>query len=166
MVFLSHSPVCSSTQLSVFLCCRTLSIRQSYFSVFLLHKTSVEYTRPVTAISEMLLYTDEPRIAHYDVFSKCCIVVSNPVGVWALLKLYISFNSFSRPIVQHEQYIPLHHSTSLTDMCLSSSSTLYSTEVLRSRNHLFFRNFHDSTNRHDVGVISRSDSVLNSRFRC
>ena len=31
--------------------------------------------------------------------------------------------------------------------------------------HLFFSIFHDSTNRYDVGVISGSDSVLNSSFR-
>lgn len=165
MVFLSKSPVCSSTQLSVFLCCRILSVRQSYFSCFLLHKTSVEYTRLSSAIIKMLLYTVEPHIAQYDVFSKCCIVVSNPVCVWVLLKLYISFNLFSCPAVQHEQRIPLHHSTPLADMHLLSSPMLYSTTVLWSRNHLFFSIFHDSTNRYDVGVISGSDSALNSSFR-
>lgn len=134
------------TRLSIFLCYRILSSQQSYFPCFLLHKTSVEYTHFYSAITKVLFYTVEPRIAQYDVFSKCCIVVSNPVGVWALLKLYISSNLFSCSAVQHEQYIPLHHSISLTDMHLSSLPVLYSTAILRSRNHLFFRNFHDSTN--------------------
>ena len=146
MVFLSKSPVCSSTRLSVFLCCRTISVQQSYFPCFLLHKTSVEYTRFYSAITEMLLYTVEPRMSYYDVFSKCCSVVSNPVGVWVLLKLYTPFVYFLFSIVQHEQYIPLHHTTPLTDMYLSPSLMLYSTAVLRSRNHLFSRNFHYSTN--------------------
>ena len=43
----------------------------------------------------MLIYTVETRISSNDIFSKCCIVASNPVGAWVLLKLYISFNSIS-----------------------------------------------------------------------
>nr|DAK71783.1 MAG TPA: hypothetical protein [Caudoviricetes sp.] len=37
-----------------------------------------------------MLYTVEPRIPCNDVFSKCWIVESNPVGACVLLKLYIS----------------------------------------------------------------------------
>ena len=47
---------------------------------FLLHKTSVEYTRLYSSIAEVLIYTVEPRIPCNDVFSKCWIVESNPVG--------------------------------------------------------------------------------------
>ena len=139
-------PLAASSRLSVFLCCRIQLPQQSYFSCFLLHKTSVECTRFYSAITKVLFYTVEPRITQYDVFSKCCIVVSNPVGIWVLLKLYILFNLFSCSAVQHEQYISFHHLTLLTDMYLSSSLTLYSTAVLWSRNHLFSRNFHYSTN--------------------
>ena len=60
-----------------------------YFPCFLLHKTSVEYTRFYFSIAEVLIYTVEPRIPCNDVFSKCWIVESNPVGAWILLKLYI-----------------------------------------------------------------------------
>ena len=48
--------------------------------MFLLHKTSVEYTRLYFSIAEVLLYIIEPRIPCNDVFSKCWIVESNPVG--------------------------------------------------------------------------------------
>ena len=83
--------MCSShTRLSVFLCCRIQLPQQSYFACFLLHKTSVEYTRLYFSIAEVLLYIIEPRIPCNDVFSKCWIVESNPVGAWVLLKLYIS----------------------------------------------------------------------------
>ena len=64
--------------------------QQSYFPCFLLHKTPVEYTRLYFSIAEVLIYTVEPRIPGNDVFSKCWIVVSNPVGARVLLKLYIS----------------------------------------------------------------------------
>ena len=47
---------------------------------FLPHKTSVEYTRLYSSIAEVLIYTVEPRIPSNDVFSKCWIVESNPVG--------------------------------------------------------------------------------------
>ena len=150
------------TRLSVFLCCRIQLPQQSYFPCFLLHKTSVEYTRLHSSIAEVLIYTVEPRIPSNDVFSKCWIVESNPVGAWVLLKLYISPSPFFR----HSLFV-MNKSFTLTaqNMYLSSPSRLYSTAVLWSRNHLFFSIFHDSTNRYDVGVISRSDSVLNSNFR-
>ena len=77
------------TRLSVFLCCRIQLPQQSYFPCFLLHKTSVEYTRLYFSIAEVLFYTVEPHIPCNDVFSKCWIVESNPVGAWVLLKLYI-----------------------------------------------------------------------------
>lgn len=48
--------------------------------MFLPHKTSVEYTRLYSSIAEVLIYTVEPRIPSNDVFSKCWIVESNPVG--------------------------------------------------------------------------------------
>ena len=132
----------------------------SFQAHFLLHKTSVEYTRLYFSIAELLLYISEPRIPCNDVFSKCWIVESNPVGAWVLLKLYISFNS-------HHSLFVMNKSFTLTaqNMYLSSPYKLYSTAVLWSRNHLFFSNFHDSTNRYDVGVISGSDSLLNSSFR-
>ena len=77
-------------RLSVFLCCRIQLPQQSYFPYFLLHTTSIEYTRLYSSIAEVLFYTVEPRIPCNDVFSKCWIIESNPVGVWVLLKLYIS----------------------------------------------------------------------------
>ena len=80
------------TQLSVFLCCRIQLPQQS---CFLLHKTSVEYTRLYSSIIEVLFYTVELRILCNDVFSKCWIIELNPVGAWVLLKLYISFNPLS-----------------------------------------------------------------------
>ena len=79
----------SLTWLSVFLCCRIQLPQQSYF---LLHKTPVEYTRLYSSIAEVLIYTVEPHIPCNDVFSKCWVVESNPVGAWVLLKLYISPN--------------------------------------------------------------------------
>jgi len=51
-----------------------------YFPCFLLHKTSVEHTRLYFSIAEVLIYTVEPRIPCNDVFSKCWIIESNPVG--------------------------------------------------------------------------------------
>ena len=48
--------------------------------MFLLHKTFVEYTRLYFSIAEVLLYIIEPRIPSNDVFSKCWIVESDPVG--------------------------------------------------------------------------------------
>ena len=59
------------TRLNVFLCCRIQLPQQS---CFLLHKTSVEYTRLYSSIAEVLIYTVEPRISCNDVFSKCWIV--------------------------------------------------------------------------------------------
>ena len=56
------------TRLSVFLYCRIQLPQQSYFPCFLLHKTSVEYTRLYSSIAEVLIYTVEPRIPCYDVF--------------------------------------------------------------------------------------------------
>ena len=72
---------------------------------FLLHKTSVEYTRLYSSIAKVLIYTVEPRIPCNDVFSKCWIVESNPVGARILLKLYISSVKFSPFIVHYEQII-------------------------------------------------------------
>ncbi|OJG25599.1 hypothetical protein RR47_GL001648 [Enterococcus columbae DSM 7374 = ATCC 51263] len=47
------------TRLSVFLCCRIQLPQQS---CFLLHTTSIEYTRLYSSIAEVLLYIIEPRI--------------------------------------------------------------------------------------------------------
>ena len=52
----------------------------SFQAHFLLHKTSVEYTRLYSSIAEVLIYIVEPRIPCNDVFSKYWIVESNPVG--------------------------------------------------------------------------------------
>ena len=80
-------PLCDNhTRLSVFLCCRIQLPQQS---CFLLHTTSIEYTRLYFSIAEVLLYIIEPRIPCNDVFSKCWIVELNPVGAWVLLKLCI-----------------------------------------------------------------------------
>ena len=54
--------------------------QQSYFPYFLLHTTSIEYTRFYFSITEVLFYTVEPRISCNDIFSKCWIVESNPAG--------------------------------------------------------------------------------------
>lgn len=94
-------------QLSVFLCCRIQLPQQS---CFLLHKTSVEYTRLYFSIVEVLIYTVEPRIPCNDVFSKCWIFESNPVGARVLLKLYISPSPFSSFIVCYKQIIHSSHS--------------------------------------------------------
>ena len=80
------------TWLSVPLYCRIQLPQQSYFPCFLLHKTSVEYTHLYSSITEVLFYTVEPRIPRNDVFPKCWIIESNPVGAWVLLKLYILFS--------------------------------------------------------------------------
>ena len=77
MVILSNFHCVHHTRLSAFLCCRIQLPQQSYF---LLHKTSVEYTRLCFSITEVLFYTVEPRIPCNDVFPKCWIVESNPVG--------------------------------------------------------------------------------------
>ena len=61
--------------------------RNNHISTFL---RFIEYTRFYFSIAEVLLYIIEPRIPCNDVFSKCWIVESNPVGAWFLLKLYIS----------------------------------------------------------------------------
>ena len=53
------------TRLSVFLCC---SIQLPQQSCFLLHTTPIEYTRLYSSITEVLIYTVEPRIPCYDVF--------------------------------------------------------------------------------------------------
>ncbi|RHS47904.1 hypothetical protein DW962_15415 [Blautia sp. AM46-5] len=52
----------------LFLYCRIQLPQQS---CFLLHKTSVEYTRLYSSITEVMLYTVEPHIPCNDVFSKC-----------------------------------------------------------------------------------------------
>ena len=102
------------TRLSVFLCCRIQLPQQSYFPCFLLHKTSVEYTRLYFSIAEVLLYIIEPRIPCNDVFSKCWIVESNPVGAWVLLKLYIS----SSPILAIHCSPWTNHSLSPHNTCI------------------------------------------------
>ena len=94
IVFPSNFHCVHHTRLSVFLCCRIQLPQQSYFPCFLLHKTSVEYTRLYSSITEVLFYTVEPRIPCNDVFSKCWIIESNPVGAWVLLKPYISPSQF------------------------------------------------------------------------
>ena len=79
--FIFIKPLCDNhSQLGVASCCRTLSAQQSYFPCFLLRKASVVYTRLYSAIIEVLLYTVEPHIPCNDVFSKCWIIESNPVG--------------------------------------------------------------------------------------
>ena len=50
------------TRLSVFLYCRIQLPQQSYFPCFLLHKTSVEYTRLYSSIAKVLICTVAPRI--------------------------------------------------------------------------------------------------------
>lgn len=80
IVFFSNFHCVITTRLSVFLYCRIQLPQQSYFPCFLLHKTSVEYTRLYSSITEVMIYTVEPRIPCNDVFSKCWIVESNPVG--------------------------------------------------------------------------------------
>ena len=102
------------TRLSVFLCCRIQLPQQSYFPCFLLHKTSVEYTRFYFSIAEVLICTVEPRIPCNDVFSKCWIVESNPVGAWVLLKLYIS----SSPILAIHCSPWTNHSLSPHNTCI------------------------------------------------
>ena len=73
--FLIYVHICSSqivflfllplTRLSVFLYCRIQLPQQS---CFLLHTTSIEYTRLYFSIAEVLICTVEPRIPCNDVF--------------------------------------------------------------------------------------------------
>ena len=65
------------------------------------------------------------------------------------------------PHRHHEQIMRIFHPRHPAFMYLSSSQQVYSTEKLRSRNHHFFRYFHDLTNRSKVALIFTSDSVLN-----
>ena len=139
----------SLTRLSVFLCCRIQLPQQS---CFLLHKTSVEYTRLYSSIAEVLLYTVEPCLPCNDVFSKCWIVdlygrtpytlqwrfskcwivESNPVGAWVLLKLYIS----SSPILAIHCSLWTNHSLSLHKICIyhhhpcSTQQLFYEVEII------------------------------------
>ena len=95
IVFLSNFRCVITTQSAkCFLMLSYPTTQQSYFPCFLLHKTPVEYTRLYFSIAEVLIYTVEPRIPCNDVFSKCWIVESNPVGAWVLLKLYIPPSQF------------------------------------------------------------------------
>lgn len=100
--------------------------------MFLLHKTSVEYTRLYSSIAEVLLYIIEPRIPCNDIFSKCCIVVSNPVCVWVLLKLYIS----PSPILAIHCSLWTNHSLSLHKTCnyhhhpYSTQQLFYEVEII------------------------------------
>ena len=128
IVFLFPLPL---TRLSVFLCCRIPLPQQS---CFLLHKTSVEYTRLYSSITEVLFYTVEPRIPCNDVFSKCWIVESNPVGAWVLLKLYISSNhvsiSYCSPWTNHSLLPPktcnYHHHPCSTQQLFYEVEIIYS----------------------------------------
>lgn len=115
------------TLLSVFLCCRIQLPQQSYLPCFLLHKTSVEYTRLYSSITEVLNYTVEPRILCNDVFSKCWIVESNPVGAWVLLKLYISTSQ-----------IPAVHCSPRTNHSLSPHKTCIYHHHTCSTQQLFY----------------------------
>ena len=131
--FVTTFLVCSShTRLSVFLCCRIQLPQQSYFACFLLHKTSVEYTRLYFSIAKVLLYIIEPRIPCNDVFSKCWIVESNPVGAWVLLKLYIS----SSPIFVIHCSLWINHSLSPHKICIyhrhpcSTQQLFYEVEII------------------------------------
>ena len=120
------------TQLSVFLCCRIQLSQQSYFPCFLLHKTSVEYTRFYFSIAEVLICTVEPRIPCNDVFSKCWIVELNPVGAWVLLKLYIS----ASPILTIHCSLWTNHSLSPHKTCIyhhhtcSTQQLFYEVEII------------------------------------
>ena len=120
------------TRLSVFLCCRIQLPQQSYFPCFLLHKTSVEYTRLYSSITEVLFYTVEPRIPCNDVFSKYWIVKSNPVGARVLLKLHISFN----PILIVHCSLWTNHSLSPHKTCnyhhhtCSTQQLFYKVEII------------------------------------
>ena len=132
-----QSPVCSShSRLSVSLYCRTQLPQQS---CFLLHKTSVEYTRLYSSIAEVLLYIIEPRIPCNDVFSKCWIVESNPVGAWVLLKLYIS----SSPILAIHCSLWTNHSLSPHKTCNyhhhpCSTQQQFQTLMINSRIYVVF----------------------------
>lgn len=129
MVFPSNPPCVHHTRLSVSLCCRIQLPQQS---CFLLHKTSVEYTRLYSSITEVLFYTVEPRIPSNDVFSKCWIVESNPVGAWVLLKLYIS----PSPIFVIYCSLWINHSLSPHKICIyhrhpcSTQQLFYEVEII------------------------------------
>ena len=80
----------------------------------------------------MLICTVEPRIPCNDVFSKCWIVESNPVGAWVLLKLYISSN----PILTTHCSLWTNHSLSPHKTCIyhhhtcSTQQLFYEVEII------------------------------------
>ena len=84
------------------------------------------------AVAEVLLYIIEPRIPCNDVFSKCWIVESNPVGAWVLLKLYISSN----PILTIHCSLWTNHSLSPHKTCnyhhhpCSTQQLFYEVEII------------------------------------
>ena len=121
MVFLFLLPL---TRLSVFLCCRIQLSQQSYFPCFLLHKTSVEYTRLYSSITEVLIYTVEPRIPCYDVFLSVGLL--NRRCMSFVKTVYIIQSNSRHPL------FTMNKSFTLTtqNMYLSSPYMLYSTTVL------------------------------------
>ena len=119
IVFLSNFRCVITTHAAK--CFLMLSYPITPATMFLLHKASVEYTRLYFSIAEVLFYTVEPRIPCNDVFSKCWIVESNPVGAWVLLKLHISFSPIltihcllwtNRSFSPHKTCIYHHHTCS------------------------------------------------------
>ena len=80
----------------------------------------------------MLIYTVEPRIPCNDVFSKCWIVESSPIGAWVLLKLYIS----PSPIFVIHCSLWINHSLSPHKICIyhrhpcSTQQLFYEVEII------------------------------------
>lgn len=100
--------------------------------MFLLHKTSVEYTRLYPSITEVLFYTVESCIPCNDVFSKCWIVESNPISAWVLSKLYI----LAGPILAIHCSLWTNHSLSPHKTCnyhhlsCSTQQLFYEIEII------------------------------------
>lgn len=136
--------------------------RSNHISTFL---RFIEYTCHASAINEVLFYTVEPRPCSYPIFAKCCFIHSKGVDAYTLLKLYISSTLNHIPAVAMNKscgFFTLDTSSLCTYHLHDRSTQQKSCEVEIA---IFPTIFHDSTNRYDVGVISGSDSVLNSNFR-
>lgn len=127
----------------------------------------IEYTCLALAITEVLLYTVEPRLRSYAIFAKCCFVHSKGVDAYILLKLYISSTSTHTPIVVMNKSCSIFALTHLF-LCSHHSLTSSTQQKFCEVEIATFRSFfHDSTYRRKVALylsaIVYSIRVLRSR---
>ena len=127
----------------------------------------IEYTCHAAAITEVLLYTVEPRPRSYAIFAKCCFMHSKGVGAYILLKLYTSYTSIHASLVVMNKscgFFILSTPSLCTYHSLTGSTQQKFCEVEIATFRLFF---HDSTYRRKVALylpaIVYSIRVLRSR---